>query len=79
MTMPARWGKGPKPDPSVVDLLEGLLREAKTGKVRSLVVVTINPMLEVEIGMAGDSDSVRKRVLSSGLSEAAVRLILKSE
>lgn len=69
-----QWKKSPHPDPEVVNVLRQLLAAAQSGSVRSLAVVAINPMLEIETATAGITDSVRKALLSGGLLQAAVEI-----
>lgn len=73
--MPARWRKGPRPDPDVIQLVDKLAEAAREGRVRALVVVTVNPLLEVESAEAGDLENVKKHLLMGGLSAAKHRLL----
>lgn len=75
MQQPEQWKKGPRPDPSVLELLEALQLAARKGQVRAIAVVTINPLLEVEDHHAGGTDNVKKHLLLGGLSAAAQKLI----
>lgn len=75
MVMPQRWKRSPKPDQSVLELVAALHEAAQSGQLRALVVVTMNPNLEIETGQAGITDKVRKRLLSSGLSELTIKLL----
>lgn len=74
MGTPQQWQRNLKPDHSVLELLEGLLAAARKGHLRALAVVAINPLLELEIGHAGDLDNVKRRLLVGGLTEAATKL-----
>ena len=69
-----QWKKSPHPDPDVVSTLVQLLTAAQNGAVRGLVVVAINPMLEVETAQAGITDQVRKHLLAGGLLSAALEI-----
>lgn len=73
--MPAKWTKTPKPDPKVLALIDSLRRAAEAGEIRTLGLVTVNPMLEVETAIAGDDDLVRKRLLAAGLIEISQKLL----
>ena len=75
MAMPDRWAKGLRPNPDVLDLLELLKASALSGKLRTLAVVTVDPLLNVETAKAGDCDLVRKRLLAAGLFEAAHAIV----
>lgn len=72
--LPDRWKKGPRPDPSVIELLDQLKAAAIDGRIRGLVVVTVNPLLETEEAHAGDLDNVKKHLLMGGLVAAAHKL-----
>jgi hypothetical protein len=76
MTMPERWKRQPKPDEAVLDLAEELVKAACSGQVRAVVIVTMNPNLHVECGFAGLSDEVRRRLIHSGLVEAAEKALI---
>lgn len=74
MADPIQWRKSPHPDPEVIAVLRQLLSAAQAGSVRSLAVVVVNPMLEIETATAGITDSVRRTLLSGGLLQAAVEI-----
>jgi hypothetical protein len=74
MTLPAQWKKGPRPDPSVVELLDSLQEAARKGLIRAVAVVAVNPLLEVETTHAGDMDNVKSHLLCGGLVEAAHKI-----
>ncbi len=71
MQLPERWKRGPRPDASVIELLESLAIAARKGHIRAISVVTVNPLLEVETAHAGDMDHVKTRLLVAGLVEAS--------
>jgi hypothetical protein len=75
MTAQARWRKHPKPDADVVDLLERVLVSARKGYVKSVAIVAVNPIHQVETGAAGDLSEVRTNVLLGGLTRAANELM----
>jgi hypothetical protein len=68
----------PKPDGDVIDLLERVLTSAKNGYVRSVAVVAVNPLHQVETAAAGDLSEVRTTVMLGGLSRAANELMKHS-
>lgn len=70
-----RWKKHPAPDADVVDLLERVLASAKRGFVKSVAIVAVNPIHQVETGAAGDLSEVRTNVLLGGLTRAANELM----
>lgn len=72
---PHRFKSHPRPDPDVVDLLERVLVSARNGYVRSVAVVAVNPVHQVETAAAGDLSEVRASVLLGGLSRAANELM----
>lgn len=76
--MPAQWKKGPRPDPTVVDLLSAALVAARKGQIRAIAIVTVDPLLQTEPHHAGDMDNVKKHLLAGGLIEASHQ-VLKSE
>ena len=77
-SLPSPWRKGPRPDPTVIELIDQLLVAARKGQIRAIVVTIVNPLLEVESHVAGDMDNVKKHLLVGGIS-AAKQKILKSE
>lgn len=77
--MPERWKREPKPDQVVLDLAEQLVKAARGGQVRAVVIVTMNPNLHVECGFAGLSDEIRRRLIHSGLVEAAEKALTPPE
>lgn len=76
--VPTQWKKGPRPDPTVIDLLEKLIVVARKGQIRAIGVVTVDPLLQTEPHCAGDMDNVKKHLLAGGLIEASIQ-VLKSE
>lgn len=75
MNQPDRWRRSPRPDPAVIELIEQLRTSAALGHIRTLVVVTVNPLLEVAPHQAGEIDKVRKSLLLGGLIEAGQQLL----
>lgn len=76
---PSRWLKGPKPDKSVLELLEQIQIAARKGLVRSVSIVIVTPLLHTEEVSAGAEDPVRRAVLISGLAKATHKLITHTE
>lgn len=72
MNQPDKW-RGPRPDPAVIQLIDKLRSAALQGHIRTLVVVTVNPLLEVETLQAGEVDNVRKHLLLGGLASACIK------
>lgn len=65
----------PLPDGDVIDLLERVLASARKGHIKSVAIVAVNPIHQVETGAAGDLSEVRTNVLLGGLSRAANELM----
>lgn len=79
MGMPDRWIRNPRPDPAVLDLIEQLRDAASKGLIRTIGVVTVDPMLNVETNQAGEDDPVRKRMLAAGLIELSQKILSSKE
>jgi hypothetical protein len=73
-----RFRSSPMPDPEVIDLLERVLASAKGGHIRSVAIVAVNPVHQVDTAAAGDLSEVRTSVLLGGLSRAANELMKHS-
>lgn len=71
----ARFRESPKPETDVIDLLERVLCSARKGYIKSVAVVAVNPLHQVETGCAGDLTEVRTNVLLGGLTRAANELM----
>lgn len=78
MASHARWRKHPLPDGDVIDLLERVLASARKGFVKSVAIVAVNPIHQVETGAAGDLSDVRTNVLLGGLTRAANELMKRT-
>lgn len=70
-----RWQTHPRADPDVVDFLERVLLSARKGYVKTVAIVAVNPIHQVETGAAGDLSDVRTNVLLGGLTRAANELM----
>lgn len=70
-----QWRKGPRPDPSVIELIEQYLVAARKGQIRAIAITAVNPMLETETNAAGDLDHVKTHLLSAGLVRASNKLL----
>jgi hypothetical protein len=73
-----RFGSRPKPDGDVIDFLERVLLSARKGYIKSIAIVAVNPIHQVETGAAGDLSEVRTNVLLGGLARAANELMKRS-
>ena len=73
--MERTWLKNPKPDSQVVLALENALAAARRGQVRSAVLVTVNPLREVESIVCGEVDETGRIVLIGAISVVNHRLI----
>ena len=71
----AKFRTHPVPDGDVIDLLERAIASARRGYVRSVAIVLVNPVHQVETGAAGDLSEVRTTVLLGGLTRAANELM----
>lgn len=71
----AKFRTHPLPDGDVIDLLERVLKSARNGYVKSVAIVAVNPVHQVETGAAGDLTEVRTNVLLGGLTRAANELM----
>ena len=71
----AKFRSHPKPDSEVIDLLERVLMSARKGYIRSIAIVAVNPVHQVDTAAAGDLTEVRTTVLLGGLSRAANELM----
>jgi hypothetical protein len=72
---PARFRSSPRPEAGVIDMLERVLASARKGYVRSVAIVAVNPVHQVETACAGDLSEVRINVLLGGLTRAANELM----
>lgn len=64
-----------KPHAEVVTLLERALYAARQGHIRSVALVAVNPMHEVETATAGDLSEIRAGSLVRGLARVTNELI----
>jgi hypothetical protein len=62
------WRKTPPPDPEVIGMLEKLLNAARSGHVRSVVVVMVDPVHEVETAAGGGMSPSDRMSLLGGIS-----------
>lgn len=72
--MPTRFLTCQRPDDDVIELIENVLASARRGNVRTVSVVAVNSINQVETASAGDLSDVRQSVLMSGLITAALDL-----
>jgi hypothetical protein len=73
--MTPKFRTHPVPDGDVIDLLSRVLASARKGYVKSVAIVAVNPVHQVETGAAGDLSEVRTNVLLGGLTRAANELM----
>lgn len=73
--MPEGFRGFQKPEPEVVVLLERILCAARAGHVRSVALVAVNPLHQVETATAGDLSEVRTSSLVHGLARVTNELI----
>lgn len=73
----AKWPRRPRPNPDVIQALEGALAAARAGLVEAVVIVAINRLLEAEEVAAGTLDGPAKFAMIGGLSSAAHKLIAR--
>jgi hypothetical protein len=74
MNVPVQWRKGPRPDPTVIELLNQLTSAARRGQVRAIYIVTVDPLLKTEDFQAGELDDVKRTLLLGGLAQACISL-----
>jgi hypothetical protein len=51
------------------------LESARKGYIKTVAILAVNPLHQVEIGLAGDLSTVRTTVLLGGLSRAANQMM----
>lgn len=74
--MPAsKFRQHPQPDPEVVDLLERVLDSARKGYVKTVAIIPVNQLHQVEIGLAGDLSHVRTNAILAGLARIAHQMM----
>ena len=74
MHLPVQWRKGPRPDPTVIELLNQLSEAARRGQIRAISIETVDPMLKTQDFQAGDLDDVKRTLLKGALSSVIVKL-----
>lgn len=72
-----RMPRAPRPNQQVVDILEAALAGAKAGLVTTALVLTVNPIGEVETATAGDLTNTGRVFLIRSIYEAARKLFLE--
>ena len=70
-----RFKAHPRPNADVIEALEQALDAARDGYVRAVVIVTANPLFEVENRAAGTVTGPIIHALIGGLSVAAHKLL----
>jgi hypothetical protein len=74
MQTPAQWRRKPRPNSDVIQALEQALHAARNGGIRSIVIVTCDPLKEVETASAGDLSKAARASLIGALVMAAHEL-----
>lgn len=70
-----QFRRQPKPDPSVVDLLQSTLESAKDGRISAVVIIAADRLQYVETAVSGELSDVRITNLLGGLTRAASKLL----
>lgn len=70
-----QFRRNPRPDSDVVHALEAALAAAKMGHVRSLLMVTLNPLNEAETASFGQLEGSSRFVAIGALSALAHELL----
>lgn len=73
--MERRFKAHPRPNSDVIEALEQALDAARNGYVRAVVIVTANPLFQVEDKTAGAAPGALMHALIGGLSVAAHKLL----
>lgn len=71
----SRFLAAPRPDGEVVALLERALESARNGQLRTVMIVSVDPIHETETQFAGELCRTRRTVLLGAMSRAANTLI----
>lgn len=74
-----RMPRAPRPNQQVVDNLEAALAAAKAGRVTTALVLTVNPLGEVETATAGDLTNAGRVFLIRMIYEEARKLFLQRQ
>jgi hypothetical protein len=43
-SLPAQWKRGPRPDQTVIEMLNQLSAAARRGQIRAIYIVTVDPL-----------------------------------
>lgn len=70
-----RFRTSPVPDTEVIALLETALDAARRGHVRTVAIVTVNPLNLTETAHAGDLGPIRANALLGGIVRAKSSVI----
>lgn len=72
--VPVQWRKGPRPDPTVIELIDQIAAAARRGQIRAICIVAVDPLLKTEDFQAGELDDVKRTLLLGGLASACINL-----
>lgn len=70
----ARFPRSPQPKQEVIDALEAALAAARIGLVHTVLVMTVNPVQEVETCVAGDLTNTGRVFLIRAIYQEAKKL-----
>ena len=73
------WGRGPAPDLNILSAVDKLRDAVLKGRVRTLLVVTVNPVHEHETALVGDLSDTYSTVILGGLLRAEHELLRHGE
>lgn len=77
--MHQRFLTDPRPDNEVVQALEIALDAARRGRIRTLLILTVNPLQESENHVFGDLGEVKRKIVLGELSVARHQLLEPNE
>lgn len=72
-----RMPRAPRPNQQVIDILDAAHQAAKAGLVTTALVLTVNPLGDVETATAGDLTNTGRVFLIRSIYEAARKLFLE--
>lgn len=67
----------PRPNVEVVELLERVLESAREGRIRTVAIIAVSSLNDVETTSGGDHSQIKKHALVGGLFRGAVELVTK--
>lgn len=66
-----------RPNNEVVALLERVLESAKHGRIRTVAIIAVSSVNDVEIVTSGDHSDAKKHALMGGLCRSVIELVTK--